>query len=610
MNHTKEKHSIYATAWMYIKYQLLTKGIFALIVFPLFKWIIDMLIKSSGRTVISSGDYIQFILSFKGLGMLVAALMLLVLLVALDINAFILLSARLHEGEKRMGLGSMIWTALSSMKKFLRPTSIWILLYVAFVVPLVSVGLTVGPMKHFQIPNFITAVIWSNPIFSILYVALLLTLLVMTIRFIFTFHFMLLQDMGAKDAMKASSLVIRKHKRDFIKKVLIGGMLRVGAIAIVFIGLIYLIMVPATFFHFGPWLRRFWYISNLLLLVELAALVALLVIPILVTRVTRLFYAYNEGMETSERENKEAPLRNETREASKETKQKTSAKYYLGGLLLTILLINVSIGILGSFSFESFFCPSGGKMIVAHRAGGDLAAENSLLGLKKAYEAGAQWSEIDVQRTKDGQYVINHDPDFKRVTGVAKSSSEMTMEEIGTLAVKDAFDSSRPSQPVATLEDFLDFAKGKIGLFVELKGKTADAQMVDDVVAMIKERKMEKETVLLSLDYTLIEYIVETHPQLSTGYLYFFAIGDIPSMKGDYLIMEEQEATPKKVRQIQKAGKKAIVWTVNTKDSMVLFVESKVDGIITDHVPDLMATIEEANQMTDLERILGKFFGY
>jgi len=34
-----------------------------------------------------------------------------------------------------------------------------------------------------------------------------------------------------------------------------------------------------------------------------------------------------------------------------------------------------------------------------------LAAENSLAGLKAAIEKKADWSEIDVQRTKDNKYI-------------------------------------------------------------------------------------------------------------------------------------------------------------------------------------------------------------
>lgn len=47
--------------------------------------------------------------------------------------------------------------------------------------------------------------------------------------------------------------------------------------------------------------------------------------------------------------------------------------------------------------------------LIGHRAGGNLANENTVRGLKEAVSHGAYGAEIDVQRTKDGYYIINHD---------------------------------------------------------------------------------------------------------------------------------------------------------------------------------------------------------
>jgi hypothetical protein len=52
--------------------------------------------------------------------------------------------------------------------------------------------------------------------------------------------------------------------------------------------------------------------------------------------------------------------------------------------------------------------------IIAHRGGGTLANENTVLSLEAAAEYGAFGSEIDVQRSADDHYVINHDENFLR----------------------------------------------------------------------------------------------------------------------------------------------------------------------------------------------------
>ena len=224
--------------------------------------------------------------------------------------------------------------------------------------------------------------------------------------------------------------------------------------------------------------------------------------------------------------------------------------------------------------------------------------------MRQAIKEKANWAEIDVQRTKDGKYIINHDDSFKRVTGVDAEPQDLTYDEIKKLKIDDYFDSSRPDQPVASLDEILDAAKGKIGVFIELKGKTADTKMADDVIKDIQEKGMTDETVILSLDYNIIQYITKNYPFMKTGYLYFFNAGDLKNLDGDYLIMEEREATEDNIDAIHLAGKKAFVWTVNTPESIDKFIHSNADGIITDHVKAVEEAIKKSNERTHLDIII------
>ena len=70
-----------------------------------------------------------------------------------------------------------------------------------------------------------------------------------------------------------------------------------------------------------------------------------------------------------------------------------------------------------------------------------------------------------------------------------------------------------------TLDDMMSASKGKMVLFTELKGSTADRKMADDAVALIRKYQMEDECVLISLKYGLIDYIETTYPDIQTGFL-------------------------------------------------------------------------------------------
>ena len=151
-------------------------------------------------------------------------------------------------------------------------------------------------------------------------------------------------------------------------------------------------------------------------------------------------------------------------------------------LALIVVLISGMIGI----AFNAYFDREESVRIVAHRTGGVMAPENSLEGIELAIQHGCYACETDTQRTKDGYYIINHDDDFKRLTGVDRKPSDMMLEEVRQLAITDP--ATGVTSKVPELDEMLDVVKGRVKLFIELKGSTADRQMVDDVVRMVREK--------------------------------------------------------------------------------------------------------------------------
>ncbi len=139
-------------------------------------------------------------------------------------------------------------------------------------------------------------------------------------------------------------------------------------------------------------------------------------------------------------------------------------------------------------------------------------------------------------------------------------------------------------EPVPTLEEMLDASKDKAVLFVELKGESADNQMADDAVRIIKEKGMEDQAVLISLKYDVLEYVEQNYPEMLTGYLAFISFGQIEDTPFDYLALEEEISTDENIDAIHEKGKMVMVWTVNEEDDIEDFMTGDADAIITDSV--------------------------
>ena len=592
-------------AWLYTKYQIITKGLLLAAVFNISSAILNYLIRASGRSTISSGDYKRFLLSFQGVGALILGIVLVIFLIGTDINGFIIMSALIKEKRIKMTARNMLIAGIKSLKSFLRPSGILIILYVAAVVPLAGIGLAISPMEDFQIPKFITSVIFGNRLYTIIYYTIIAGSLFVSLRYIFLFHYILILGNRIGESLRNASNLMKKHWKefliDFLLQIIIMTLFISGVVAVI----MGLTVLPAHMLSISLLQTRVWTIMGIMLVGEFSTFIALMTVPFICFRLTVLFYRYNEkdGLPVSIVMNVKADRLGD--EAFFRVKLTTKVCFIL--LFLSIIALNFLIAWDSGVNFDDIYRKHKEIDIVAHRGGGNLAAENSIAGLEAAIEEGVAWSETDIQRTKDGYYIINHDRTFKRLTGVKKAPKDMTIEEISKLRIKDKFNIAGQAQKVATPEEFLDTAKGKIGLFLELKGKTADTKMADDVIAMVKARDMEKDVVILVSSYKLVNYIEDKYPEIQTGFLYFFVLGKISDIRADVLIMEEREATPEKVHIIHRACKKSYVWTVNSKSSMERFVDSDVDGIITDYIRDVKAAIRRRDDRTDIEIIMESF---
>lgn len=281
--------------WLYTKYQMLTKLLLAFSIYPIFKLLISTLIQSTGRFSISSGDYIQFLFSFQGLGLLIIVLVFLLLLISFDINSFIIMSALIKENRINLTARQLLITGIKSLKPFLNPSGLIVALYVAIVIPLVGVGLSVSVMKDFKIPNFITDVIFNNPIYYVLYTSIVILLMIMTLYYIFFFHFLLIDNNSIGQSLKRSSQLMKRHWKEFIRKFIIQfGFLYISAV-IVSAGILYFLLFLIQELD-NTFLKRFVSILTALSGAELSTYFALMTVSFACYVLTDLFYLFNKKM--------------------------------------------------------------------------------------------------------------------------------------------------------------------------------------------------------------------------------------------------------------------------------------------------------------------------
>lgn len=99
----------------------------------------------------------------------------------------------------------------------------------------------------------------------------------------------------------------------------------------------------------------------------------------------------------------------------------------------------------------------------------------------RAARAAGYVAEIDVQLSADGVPVVVHDPELRRLAGVALRVGDLTVAELRGLRLLDT------DERIPTLSEVLGAARGGPGLLVELKPTADWRRLVDTVAAVIAE---------------------------------------------------------------------------------------------------------------------------
>ncbi|MFL1517625.1 glycerophosphodiester phosphodiesterase [Pseudomonas prosekii] len=127
--------------------------------------------------------------------------------------------------------------------------------------------------------------------------------------------------------------------------------------------------------------------------------------------------------------------------------------------------------------------------VIAHRGASFDAPESTAAAYKLARDLGADYLEMDVQRSKDGVLFALHDDNLQRTTDVATKfperkdapANQFTIAELKTLDAGSWFNAAYPDRArpayvglkILTLDEIIDIAQGnplhKPGLYIETK---------------------------------------------------------------------------------------------------------------------------------------------
>ncbi|MDE7286155.1 MAG: phosphatase PAP2 family protein [Lachnospiraceae bacterium] len=223
--------------------------------------------------------------------------------------------------------------------------------------------------------------------------------------------------------------------------------------------------------------------------------------------------------------------------------------------------------------------------VIAHRGYSSLFPENTLASFAGAMDIGADYIELDVQLTKDGQAVVFHDDDLKRITGAEGAVSDYTLEELSAFDAGSWFSSSFAGTRIPTLKEALEMiSTSDCKVYLELKDIGEAAGFEETILEAVLQCNMKDRCVFASFQYRYLAHFKELDADLQTLYNTTSGKTTLPEeFPADYYGLYTESVTPDTIHAIHAAGKKAFVWTVNTPTGMQNVQDMGADGIVTNY---------------------------
>ena len=232
--------------------------------------------------------------------------------------------------------------------------------------------------------------------------------------------------------------------------------------------------------------------------------------------------------------------------------------------------------------------------ILGHRGYSSKYPENTFLAFEKAFEAGADGIECDVQKTDEGFFLIIHDVDMLRLAGLDRDIRKMSMDDIKKLDIGSG-------ENVPDFDVFLEAMPRNKILNIELKDETITPDDAPEIISRLERAGFKKNIIISSFRHDLLP------DYKNSGYVTGMLFGikdfkkglvktllDIRKFKPDFLNIpvEMFSNIPGFLSRIivlflRMIKAQVIFWTLNTEEDYKL-LSPCATGIITDNIEELI----------------------
>ncbi|EPD1732132.1 glycerophosphoryl diester phosphodiesterase membrane domain-containing protein [Enterococcus hirae] len=559
------------------------------------------LLNSTTRSILNRGaidyissDNISTILSqHPGVLLSLTAVLLTILLLVYFEFTFLLMSVYFIKKQTPISLKQLLQATFRQLKKIRPLTFLFFLAYFVLILPISGLSFNSDLLSKVKIPAFIMDFIFTNRwIVVSSFILFYIFLAYIGIRLIFALPEMILRDRPFKQAVKESWYLTKSRFFAILGQfIIIGG----SILLISFAGYLIVLLAQIIVEQFFP---NYSLISAVF---AMTILQAILLFNIVMSTVG-IFYIIIDFMDD------EGFLPETPNWFRLESPNKRFSVLKNTSLVLFAVFFGVGVCL---YNMDYLTSASQTKPVtISHRGvSGGNSAQNTLAALEKTSRTyHPDYVEMDVQETKDGQFVVMHDFNLKKLTGINKAPQDLTLKELEKLKVTE----NGAKEPVVSFDTYLKRANElNQKLLIEIKNSKNDSKdIIERFVKKYEENILTHQHILQSLTYQTVSDLKNANPNFYVGYILPFNIVGPPVTPADFLTMEYSTINRNFIDSAHQDGKKVYVWTVNDSDGISRMMFYGVDGIITDQMTILNENIKAMDEeITYSDKLLNFVLG-
>ena len=242
---------------------------------------------------------------------------------------------------------------------------------------------------------------------------------------------------------------------------------------------------------------------------------------------------------------------------------------------------------------------AGRVWVVGHRGAMGYCPENTLASFERARALGADWIELDVHLTRDGQLAVIHDETVDRTTDGHGLVGEHTLADLKRLDAGAWFGPEFRGERIPSLDEVLAWARAnQVLVDIEIKNAPVYYDGIEAaVVAAVDRFGMRDRVMVISFDHRAVQRLGQLAADVLIGILYSARPVDsgvgLARAAGAHVVLPDwQFVTESDLQGAHAAGLLVAPWASSDAAVLRRLVGWGADAITSDH-PDILRAVQE-----------------